>query len=538
MRYAVYKVFREADGSTTEELMPDRVYRYRDDAVETVRRLARQAPEPDARPCKYTVRPMFAPEEERQVLAQCVHLSNDAVRSDRTGYYMALPQDLREKMPGLIAPYLYFEPADPAAGADDGASRVYVRHYPDMEAAYSRRMTADRLGGLLTKHAKMPANEIHHIVQKLNADRIDSDYSITADRRIIQEAFIRTSMRSESSAHESCMRHTFDVAARFHPCNAYGGTDSDLQLAVMRRKSDSMLVARSVVWPERKCYVRVYGINEAMRAGLTRWLEHEQGFQRAPGFGGAKIALNKHPSRPDTIMVPYLDGNVQFCNKNGVVDGDRNGIPLQRTTGMYTTQPQPMVTCARCEEEVPQRSTTHVYGLNPSRPAVRWCAPCVTAHARRCERDNVVTSESTERVIVAAGRHGAHTQRWRRSAMRSAAFYCEFSAAYYSRDVFTPVSVDYMGATMGGCSEVLTLTYDETTGRHGVNMRSTRMRKMLMDRGYLANTATVPFVPAEIVPAPVVPPTTSRYDSSTSSTTSTSATTATAWVVANSGSRW
>lgn len=88
-----------------------------------------------------------------------------------------------------------------------------------------------------------------------------------------------------------------------HPVSVYGESD----LAVAYLGTLDYPIARSVVWPAKKTFWRIYEPGGRLRALLTAdgWK------QRSPE--GARIRHISHPSQSRTVIMPYVDGDSLFA---------------------------------------------------------------------------------------------------------------------------------------------------------------------------------------------------------------------------------
>lgn len=105
----------------------------------------------------------------------------------------------------------------------------------------------------------------------------------------------------------SCMSHQDDkYQSCIHPVAAYG--DSDIQVAYI--KSGDRIVARSLVWPEKKAYLRPYGDSIRIERELKAL-----GYKRRPTLAGAKLSaiFDEHKGK---VVGPYIDGSKHIRFKN------------------------------------------------------------------------------------------------------------------------------------------------------------------------------------------------------------------------------
>jgi hypothetical protein len=152
-------------------------------------------------------------------------------------------------------------------------------------------------------------------------------FTIVKDRALLHKAYIGTKHCAESSTYESCMHYDhreYNLPPGDHPVDAYFFDDvesSDFALAYTER--DGEIVARAMVLPANKIFVRVYGDGEVERDDIINHLK-AAGYKKARSFAGALLCLRPHPNEDDgAVIMPYLDGSDQYCTADGlIVDGN------------------------------------------------------------------------------------------------------------------------------------------------------------------------------------------------------------------------
>lgn len=97
---------------------------------------------------------------------------------------------------------------------------------------------------------------------------------------------------------DSCMSHSLRSYASdpIHPCTPYG--DSDLAVAYLGDLAAGTVKARSVIWPEKKIYTRVYGDHE-LACALSA-----AGYTKRDDLDGARIRAIECKG---TYVMPYID---------------------------------------------------------------------------------------------------------------------------------------------------------------------------------------------------------------------------------------
>lgn len=168
-----------------------------------------------------------------------------------------------------------------------------------------------------------------------------------------------------------------------HPVRMYAA--GDLQLAYLRRQG--RVVARTIVWPERKLYNTVYG-----DAARIKDLLHKDGYKPGPPFG-ARLLRHKHPvpggKGQYTFISPHVDNsslvydNGEFlivADPNSSKDKDR-GLGTPGGTGH--TEVCGFV-CIHCKNDsFSQRQIVAVIN-NTGKGHDSLCAPCSRGQAVTC----------------------------------------------------------------------------------------------------------------------------------------------------------
>jgi len=265
---------------------------------------------------------------------------------------------------------------------------------------------------------------------------------IKDDRESFRFAYYGQRVYNESSSAVSCMaKHFEDLPC--HPAEAYAAGDLAIAYVPDPRDSDKIL-ARAIVWPDRKQFVKLYGVDERARNNLENLLDAED-YTRADDFEGANLRAITFDS--DTkIIVPYLDGDAQHAEYDGsrtmriVQSGNVDGT----TTSGYTRIAS-RYTCDNCQDDVDEDDIQNVQGEV-------WCQYCVDTHAFFCNRSDEYypDSESSEDVIVSS-RGRAET--WHTDAVADHAFYCDRTEAYYCRNNFTDMEVSTANGVETWCEE-------------------------------------------------------------------------------------
>jgi len=176
-----------------------------------------------------------------------------------------------------------------------------------------------------------------------------------------------------------------------HPARMYAGPD----LAIAYLGDRKGAIARSIVWPEKMLYVRVYG--EMSLADRLEALGYRQG-----DVNGARCRLRKDGDR---VIVPYVDGaNRGTVDGEFLVLGQRGEYDLAVTCG-YVGEEEERFYCRRedCDNECDEGDAycsscedAHWscddcggdYFSDCDRPngeAGHWCDDCYVEHVTTCE---------------------------------------------------------------------------------------------------------------------------------------------------------
>jgi hypothetical protein len=124
----------------------------------------------------------------------------------------------------------------------------------------------------------------------------------------------------------SCMsQDEGDYPSCVHPVSVYGGA-SDISLAVLQ--APDTILARALVWGEKKRFARIYAINSEVRARMESALA-DAGYEYG-GFNGAR--LNRIADGYDFVL-PYLDRTDTTCHPCAAGVNDNGDFLVWRDTG-------------------------------------------------------------------------------------------------------------------------------------------------------------------------------------------------------------
>lgn len=195
-----------------------------------------------------------------------------------------------------------------------------VAYTPDEESGYRDRQVRCRPGKYLEEFYSEYFDKARR--DRWIAEIIASakrELKITSDPEECQRIYEGRGY-SGSAGWQSCMGPISHVSFRYgHPAVAYGG--SDLALAYLG-PIDAVL-ARSVVWPDKKIYTRIYGAAERMTAELER-----AGYRKGTMHGARLRRVNCEKAGTGAIYMPYIDGFRDDAHPYGQLDPHGEYITL------------------------------------------------------------------------------------------------------------------------------------------------------------------------------------------------------------------
>lgn len=131
---------------------------------------------------------------------------------------------------------------------------------------------------------------------------------------------------SLSAGFSSCMQYPRSHWSHgIHPTRAYGA--GDLSIAYIKR--GRTLLARALVWREKKKVGRVYGDVALLKAGLkSAGIETESDSNYYDTMEGAKLLYIPAPGKSNAAVLPYVDGERAGVYGLLPVEGDENVLLL------------------------------------------------------------------------------------------------------------------------------------------------------------------------------------------------------------------
>jgi hypothetical protein len=210
----------------------------------------------------------------------------------------------------------------------------------------------------------------------------------------------------------SCMTHEKSYfSSSIHPVRVYGA--GDLALAYIRG-ADGKICARTMCWPAKKRYTRLYGRERRLRLALEKL-----GYKEA-SFDGAKLL--KVEDKDGTFVCPYIDhhGHVSLTDAHLIVGGNGEMLPCDSTNGLVTLRRMRcyhcgdrlerddayerrnryycrtcwddlFMTCSDCGEAVPHEDACEAFGES-------YCETCYGERYTRChECDHTIEHAEAHR---------------------------------------------------------------------------------------------------------------------------------------------
>ena len=237
----------------------------------------------------------------------------------------------------------------------DPTALAYTKHEADGVRDVQKRMNVTAYLKLYAPdvspyEAAWLQEEHHHMVA-------DAELLLATTPEEIVEVYTNYDEDAGGGVAASCMRYEkSQFTGSEHPVVAYG--NSDLAVAYVKN-GDGETTARTVVWPARRCYSRLYG-NERSLPALTAALR-KAGYKASCGYYGGGSGNSEHSlegarlravwdeNRKGRLIVPYVDE----CSY-GELDSKkvwitlRNSQPSQRMVQIKDTSGVSSVQGPRC----------------------------------------------------------------------------------------------------------------------------------------------------------------------------------------------
>lgn len=208
----------------------------------------------------------------------------------------------------------------------------------------------------------------------------------------------------------SCMRYKFNHLP-IHPVSIYGA--GDLAIAYMTDNNE-YTTARSIVWPEKKIYSRVYGcpiIHDLLKKRGFRksayYREQDRSWSENISFHGAKLlkipykGKGKVKKSRDIFVIPYLDEPyLQAKVEDDVLKLFKTSQSETNTrlAGGLTHQVEDVFECFICQQECFASETYTIY--EDRYHANHWCGPCMNEKAFYCRGSGNYYNKTEPHVIM------------------------------------------------------------------------------------------------------------------------------------------
>lgn len=241
---------------------------------------------------------------------------------------------------------------------DDAAQIAFT---PDAEKGAGDRQTRMAPGRYLAKFFPgLSSADVASWAAKWGSEHgtgIELLFAATADE--IQEVY--------ENGPTSCMSHdASDYDSPIHPVRVYAA--GDLQIAYLKR--GDAITARTLCWPEKKIFARIYGDYER----LSPLLE-EAGYRDASyEFEGARLLRREHNGG---FVAPYLDV-VRYVSDAGDYLRIGGDLSCDSTNGLIEDEG---CSCERCGDRMGRDEGNYMEDVEES-----WCDDCERRYSFYCDR--------------------------------------------------------------------------------------------------------------------------------------------------------
>ena len=250
------------------------------------------------------------------------------------------------------------------------------------------RQTVVRPGRYLAKYFSEAIDKttIDRFCGMLTADRYA--LTVTKDPETIERVYT-------TEGFGSCMRYPFPseyFRGSCHPVRAYGGNDSDLALAYVGDLAAGEVLARTVIWPDRQVYNRIFGHRDLM-IPLLEAAGYSQGSIR-----GARITAI---ACKGGYVVPYVD-NISSAelsrDRRSLVLG-QGRVSVATTEGLSAAEEEEeeeeLFSCTRCGYESHDSDNFDGDYCTSCFESMSYCEECEEYH----HHDDRSSVESGDRYI-------------------------------------------------------------------------------------------------------------------------------------------
>ncbi|WP_207184005.1 hypothetical protein [Methylobacterium indicum] len=192
----------------------------------------------------------------------------------------------------------------------------------------------------------------------------------------------------------SCMSGKFkQYGEKHHPVEAYFAGD----LALAYLEDNGEIIARCLIWPEKKLYTRAYGDLAKIKSLLRA-----EGYSQGDFFGAKMQRLTHMYDRRDFFILPFVDKSDSYAGSPAslcVVDrGDHfeiserfEGYHCAQTSGLMNVdrtvdednEPDPNYDCQRCGYDESDLDLSDVV-VSVTGSTEVWCDDCRNSNSFRC----------------------------------------------------------------------------------------------------------------------------------------------------------
>jgi len=222
------------------------------------------------------------------------------------------------------------------------------------------RQTVMKPGRYLARYfSDVLSNEqIEQWAAQVSVEVGENALTITQDADEIEEVYL--------GGPSSCMSYPPEsYKGQCHPTRVYAGPDT--ALAYIGPREDA--TGRSVVWPEKKIYTRLYGDTSRLRLLLEN-----AGY--TPGYlDGARIQRIENENGCG-VIVPYIDHGGDLADDGEYLIIGRGDIPSGCTEGVSETG----IFCSHCDEYEDEGGFSYITDVGES-----WCSSCTSNDSFSCD---------------------------------------------------------------------------------------------------------------------------------------------------------
>jgi hypothetical protein len=248
-----------------------------------------------------------------------------------------------------------------------------------------------------------------------------------------------------SPASQSCMRRRYKTQ---HPTSVYGA--GDLAIAYLVNEAGKV-TERSLVWPEKKIYGRVYGTSLLhtllQGAGYKKSDYYPENRDKGNSFNGArllKIPYNqtKPNARHGEFLMPYIDGPIRVVMKEDHFVITDKGVIAKSTAGhIFCAQSDEDVTDFTCE------TCLNTWSHDQKRTAYNGITDSAILICRRCFTDSCVHSNLKQRAYLQRTTVRMESgDFWPEFYFKTHGFLCQRSGkGYTNRAIRYKVTIKYGG---------------------------------------------------------------------------------------------